>query len=396
MNNLEVCMAIRIEMPKLGLNMKEGLLVEWLVDQGAQVVEGQSLFVVETEKVTNEVTAQYSGILHRIGKEGESFPISGLVGYLLSQGESIPEPEDTPENNRELEKGNDSAGTETSQGYESSIRTLASPKAKRRAKELGIFLEDIEGTGPNGRIGFDDVEKAAEKLRTGQSSENETIVLSLHRKTIARRMAESHDQTAPVTLMAEGDASALINFREVFNEGKDIEEKISLNALLIVVAAQILKDYPLLNSSYINEKLIKQDHINIGLAMDMEKGLLVPVINNCEEKSFEVINKELKVLYQKVATNNFTEDDLTGNTFSITNLGSLGITYFTPIINLPDVAILGIGEIKMKPVIDHGEFSSQHTIFLSLTFDHRWIDGAYGAKFLKDFLDAVESINDWL
>lgn len=390
-------MAIRIEMPKLGLNMKEGLLVEWLAKDGEKVEKDQPLFIVETEKVTNEVTAQEAGILHHVGKEGESFPVLGLVGFILAPGESVPslaEEEAKPALNAEDDESQ--VQKEPSIGQERSDRILASPKAKRRAEELGLDLNAIEGTGPDGRISFEDVENAVQTLKTGSASKETLIPMTITRKTIARHMSESHQQTAPVTLMSEGDASSLVAFRDGINQGKTADQKISYNAILVKLAARLLREYPLLNASYKNEQLVSNDFINIGLATDLGKGLLVPVVHHCDEKSLGEINQELQVNLQKITANQYTNEDLSGNTFTITNLGAMGITYFTPVINLPDMAILGVGKISTVPVERDVQLSTTPVIYLSLTFDHRWVDGTYAAKFLQAFIEAVGSISDWM
>jgi pyruvate dehydrogenase E2 component (dihydrolipoamide acetyltransferase) len=390
-------MAKRINMPKLGLNMKEGLLVEWLVPDGEKVLEGQALFTVETDKVTNEVNAESEGVLRHVAEAEDTIPVSGLVGYILEPSEKMPEKEESKiESNEIVNSPKTQADSSAQRTVLKQGRILASPKAKRLAQDLDVDLADVEGTGPNGRISSDDVERAAAQKHSGMQDREEVIKISTLRQTIAKNMQNSSQETASVTLMRTVNADALVSFRARINDGKSNREKVSYNAILICAAVIALKEFSLMNASYQNEQLTVKKTYHIGLAVDTEEGLLAPVIRNVGEKGITEVQQDLSALLARVSKKMHTAEDLSGSSFTITNLGALGVEFFTPVINLPDMAILGVGQIVKEPLVDGEDVRAGWRVFLSLTFDHRWVDGAYAAKFLQKIITVIENPDHYL
>lgn len=379
-------MATKIIMPKLGLNMKEGLIVEWLVEEGADVKKGQPLLTVETDKVVNEVESEAEGILRQMAEAGDSVPVAEVVAYVLEPGEELPEDagrdvKKTTGTKSEPAGGIAAEKTPAAPVQATGGRILASPKAKMLAKELGVDIATVSGSGPNGRISVEDVERAAAGTSADTKGGNES--LGSIRMTIARNMAKSSQETASVTLMCEADATALAAKRDALNKNRPEDNKISFNAMFVKLVATALKEYPRMNASVEGSALKIKEAINVGLAVDSEKGLIVPVIKDAGSLSLEEVNTVINKLADDIKSSRYTQDDVSGNSFTITNLGAYGIDYFTPIINLPDMAVLGIGRIAEKPVAVDGEVKVRKNVFLSLTFDHRWVDGAPAARFLN-------------
>lgn len=382
-------MATKVIMPKLGLNMKEGLIVEWLVKDGAEVKKGQALFSVETEKVVNEIESDADGILRHVVKAGDFVPVAGVVAYIIQPGEVMPtKPEVKISERNETQKADEEKSEIklSGSGYK---KILASPKAKQRAKELGVDLDKISVNSADRRISVEDIENFA----TQPSSREKSVKVNGIREVIARRMRESSQETASVTLHAEADASELLVFREKINQDRNESNKISLNAIFIKISADVLKTHVELNAKYLQNEIFINKDVNIGLAMDTENGLVVPVVKNVDQLSLEEVNQAIAELKNRITNSKYSHEDLSDGTFTITNLGVYGIEYFTPLINLPNMAILGIGSINKKPVVKEGQVVVRDRVSLSLTFDHRWIDGAPAARFLQKFIELLENID---
>jgi len=431
--------ATEVVMPRLGLNMKEGLLVKWLAGDGERVEKGQPLFVVETDKVTNQVEAEVGGILRHVVREGSSVPVANVVAYILQEGEALPSgvrpvvPQ--PQAARPAVPPSPSAAPAQA--------VRASPAARRRARELGVDLQGVPGTGPDGAVTVEDVERyAAQKAAPEAPSEvritpaarhlaqelgvdlasvtpsgpggritredveraaaqkaapaPEEVIVPLEgvRAVIAQRMHRSLQETAQVTLATEVDATNLVQARALVNAAREQQgqDPISYNAILVKVVAMALREFPYMNATFSEGAIHQHRDIHIGLAVDTERGLLVPVVRHADRKSIPQIHRELRGLAERALAGQSTLDDLSGGTFTITNLGALGVEVFTPVLNYPEVAILGMGRIVPKPVVYQGGLYIRDRMALSLTFDHRLVDGAPAARFLQRVGGLIESL----
>ena len=399
-------MAFELFVPRLGWDMEEGTFTGWLKKDGETVKEGEPVFLVESEKAEQEVESLESGIL-RIPADGpqpgDVLPVGTLIGYLVEPGEEAPS---SVKSVAAAPPMPGSAGTKAAPGSTGAVavptpaaqpreerdpaaRASISPRAKRLAKELGVDWKKVRGTGREGRIVESDIRAAASGAAA--ASEARPAPVGRLRKRIAERVSESTRSTAPVTLTTEADATNLVSRRD--------ERKASASEgavaptytdLLVKLTATALEKHPLLNAYWENEQIRVLDDIHIAIAVDTEEGLLAPVLRDANKKSIEQIVQEAGSLAEKARARKLDRDSLQGGTFTITNLGTYGIDAFTPIINLPQCAILGVGAIRLKPAVYEGQLAARHMVSLSLTFDHRIVDGAPAAAFLKTVRELIE------
>ncbi|HEY8292416.1 MAG TPA: dihydrolipoamide acetyltransferase family protein [Thermomicrobiales bacterium] len=415
-------MAIEVVMPRLGWNMEAGTVVEWLKHDGDPVKAGEYLFLVESDKATTEVESLDDGILRipdNALRVGEELPVGTVLAYLVAEGENVPigqqvtngvggavlEPPSLPQHSSRPE------GTRSPQ---SSNSPAASPRAIRVAGELGVDWTTLTGSGGGGRIVERDVRAAFERMApagaaplapTAAPAQPVPVAaatpLSQMRRIIGERMARSAHTVAPVTLTTEADATALVRLRAEIADalaGGDAPVP-SYNDLFARLVAVALREFPDLNASLTDGGIVRHDAVHIGIAVDTERGLLVPVIRDAHAKSIQTIAAESAQLIGQARAGKAARDALLGGTFTITNLGMYGIDAFTPIINLPECAILGIGRIVARPVVVDEEAETvavRKMIALSLTFDHRVVDGAPAARFLKRVTQFVEQPLVWL
>jgi pyruvate dehydrogenase E2 component (dihydrolipoamide acetyltransferase) len=392
-------MPIKVLMPKLGLTMTEGLLVTWLVADGAQVRRGQPIFQIETDKATVDAEAPGDGALHAAVQPGTTVPVNGLVGYLLGPGEAEPGMVDErgPVQVADGATPPSSAGP-VSEGGQGGI----SPIARRMAREAGLDLAQIRGTGEGGRIRKEDIERAiaerqarvevAPSAPEPATEEGELIPIRGVRALIAERMLASARQTAAVTLTAELDATHLVAMRSQLNEGlaERLSIRIAYHDILIFIAARALREFPYLNARQEGEAIRRLPNVHVGLAVDTERGLLVPVLRDADRKSPVQIARETREMIERALAGRSLADELTGGTFTLTNLGMYGVDSFTPIINPPELAILGVGRIEQKPAAHEGSVQLRHRMALCLTFDHRLVDGGPAARFLRRLVELIE------
>jgi pyruvate dehydrogenase E2 component (dihydrolipoamide acetyltransferase) len=388
-------MAIKLLMPKLGLNMVEGQVTEWIKKEGDAVKKGEVIYIVETNKVTNEVEAPDCGILVKIlVKEGEVVPVRQIVGILTEENEQVNIDALIAESVSEaailqtLSRSEAKSNAPQSKGASALIgQVLASPMAKRLAAEHNIDLALIKSHGSSGRINVEDVEKAiAEKGTDSLIGEfpGRLVPLSGVRKVVAERMSLSASTIPMVTLNSVLDVTPLVDCREQLKKpGLDKLQIPSYNAMIAFLTAQALKEFPYLNASYTDKGIRLMDAVNIGVAVDTSDGLLVVVVREADKKSFEEINLELNILNKRVMDHKSAPQDIGGSTFTITNLGMVGVDSFNPIINPPEAGILGIGRFVEKEVLKEGKEFRGYSAIFSLTFDHRVIDGAPAARFLQ-------------
>lgn len=359
--------------------MEEGTFVEWLKAEGEPVQSGDMLYVLEGEKVSTEIESFDNGtlrILPNAPAAGDTVAVGQLLGYLVANGEPAPfeqdgwtEPQPQPDAAPEI-----TAPPEPVVAVQSTGDTPAiSPRARRVAEELGIEWQTLAGTGSTGRIREADVRAAA-----GGSA-------SHPRRVIGQRMMESARQTVPVTLTTRADATELVAWRKSFGN-----ERPSYNAFFIKLVADALAAFPALHSQWRPDGLHKPSVAHVALAMDTLQGLLAPVIREPHAKSPVSITHEITDLANRACAGQLQPAELTDATFTITNLGAHGIDAFTPVINLPQCAILGLGRIARVPAVVGDAVVPREQMTLSLTFDHRIVDGVPAARFLARIRDGVE------
>ena len=440
-----------IVIPRLGWSMEEGTFVGWSKRDGDPIRRGDILFELEGEKACQDIEAVDEGIL-RIPPTGPQpgavLKVGAVVGYLVEAGEPVPwsdaspkVAEARPELRETLVPGaapsvrrmarqagiplSDLAGTgpggrvlsvdveragESRGGRAVAVKTspgtavaasadgpFASPRARRVAGELGVDWRRLLGTGAGGRIRERDVRDAAASGGSAASSPRLSIEggrrlpLTSRRKLIAQRMVVSRQQTVPVTLTSRADATNLVNLREQFKAVGDAAVP-SYQDIITRLVADALTRHPLLAGRWDDDAIVlpAEDAIHIGMAVDTEQGLLVPVLRNVRGLSLLELAERSRSLATRARSESLTAAEMQGSVFTITNLGAFGIDAFTPVINYPETAILGLGAIRREPVVlPDGQIVPQHQIALSLTFDHRILDGAPAARFLQDLISGI-------
>lgn len=427
-------MVREILMPKLGLTMVEGTVIQWFANEGDRISVGDRLLEVETDKLTNEIIADSEGILKSIlVKAGESAEVQALIGIIASEDEDISTLQEGHSKDKEAEaitQGTNGAAVKADAKISNdSGYTVATPYAKKLAAERGIDLNSVTATGYKGVILAKDVEgyesdeikikvtptarKMAEdkginladiyngtKIRKAdivaieekQSIEGETEKAGSMRKIIAQRMKASWAGTPMVTFNMEADMAELINLRERLKPVYGREGlKLTYNHIIMKILSKLLVKYRYLNASFEDDTIIYHNHVNLGVAVDVEKGLMVPNVKGAEKMTLREIAAETERIIEEARTNRLSPDYLSGGTFTITNLGMFGMESFTPIINKPEVAILGINKIIEKPVAVNGQVVIRPMMNLSLTTDHSLVDGALSAKFLREIVDIIEN-----
>lgn len=408
-------------MPRMSDTMTEGVLVSWQKKIGDRVKSGDVLAEVETDKATMEMESYVDGTLLYIGvKEGSAVPVNAVIAVIGKEGEdftsAIEGSENTPikEGSAPLNQTENvlkdeevavlGVPQEVGLVTNASERILASPLARKIAEEQKIDLKNVQGSGENGRIVKRDlthVEPVEEVVNTPNSERiekverifsdeesYEDVTLSQMRKTIARRLSESIFSAPHFYLTMEIDMSHLIDARKRLNH--ILQEKISFNDIIIKATAAALIKNPKVNASWLGDKIRYYHHVHIGVAIAIEDGLVVPVVKFANNKGLSTISTEVKMWAEKAKNKKLQPTDFEGNTFTISNLGMYGIEQFTAIINPPDACILAIGGIINKPVIRNGEVVQGHTMSVTLSCDHRVVDGATGAQFLKTFKQFLE------
>jgi len=389
-------MATEIKMPQLGLTMTEGLIGKWKKQVGDTVKKGDVLVEITTDKLSSEIESEAEGVLLAIiAKEGDEVPVQGLVAVVGEANEKINIASGVPQ--AEI-KAESAAREEKAPVIEKTMggRIIASPLAKKTAAKMGVDLSGITGSGPNGRIIQKDVLSQGQKAKAAVSRgiEDAAVVvpagsgdiikpLSSMRKVIGRRMTESKHSAPHVTITTEANVDKTIALRNKLNSINS-DMRFTYTDILVKMAATALRNIPRMNSSIDGDNIIIHDRINIGVAVALEDGLLVPVVRDADRKGLKAICSDTKELIEKARGNKLTGDELIGGTFTISNLGGYDIDAFTPIINLPECAILGVGRIVRKPIVnENDEIVVASMMTLSLSFDHRIADGALAAQLLK-------------
>lgn len=391
-------MATAITMPKLGLTMTEGTIEEWTKHEGDKVEQGEVVARISSEKLTSDVEAPASGTLLKIlVQEGEDLPIKQDMGLIGDEGEEVATvgaPAATPSVPAKEETTVAAATVPESSARKEGERVFITPLARKVAQEKGVDYTLVTGTGGNGRITRRDVEhyaanKPAEAATTtappAPTAPQWGAGLKGMRKAVATNMMQSLQTTAQVTLQRKVDLEALMTFRsDIKAKAGELEDgQLSINTLITRAAILALQDTPQMNSNYADGKLTHVDSVNIGEAVGLADGLIVPIVKDAQNMNLTVLGRELKHVADLAREGGLTPDQMTGGTFTITNLGKEGIEYFTPIIDPPEIGILGVRTmLKELTLNENGQIGTKATLPLSLTFDHQIIDGQQAAQFL--------------
>lgn len=448
-------MAQEVLMPKLGLTMTEGTIEEWKYKEGDSVKKGDILFSVATDKLTNDVEAEADGVLLKILlPEGETAPCKAVIAYIGESGEVIAAGGASTESTAVQAPASSAAAVPTKTPAvtrDPGTPVLASPAAKKLAKEKGVDLALVAGTGPKGRITLEDVEayltapkadesaaevktsplaaklaeelgvdvskiqtdgrvmkadvltaagvctaaptaEAAPAISAGDNDETPVKVNPL-RRSIAANMANSWHTSPRVTYTFAVDVTAMKALRAKLKDSlKEQGIKLTYNHILMKVVAKALMEFPDVNASFADNMLTRHKHVNMGLAVAKGDGLIVPNVKNADSKSLAEIAKETEALIEATRSGKIDMKDMTGGTFTITSLGPYGVRSFSPIINQPELAILGVCDIVDTPIVCNGEIVIRPMMNLCLTADHRVVDGVMASKFMKRVVELLENL----
>jgi pyruvate dehydrogenase E2 component (dihydrolipoamide acetyltransferase) len=426
-------MAILIDMPKLSDTMEEGVIAKWNVKEGDKVNSGDIIAEVETDKATMDVEVFDAGTILKIfAKEGDAVPLGGKMAVIGEEGEDIseftkddsasaepekkkekPKKDDSGEKKKfdplfgDLEKGDEkedaSAGKEEDGVDEDDDgRIKASPLARKMAKDQGIKLSDVSGSGPNGRIVKKDIEsfdktaakqpaeqKAAKPVAAMESGGHEDIPVSQMRKVIARRLGESKFTNPHFYETIDIDMKKAVEMRTSLNTMDDV--KISFNDIVVKAVAVALRKHPAINSSWMGDFMRQYNDVHVAVAVAVPDGLVTPVVRHTDKKGLVQIGEEVKEFAKKARDKKLQPDEMEGSTFTISNLGMFGIEEFTAIINPPNACILAVGAIRDVPVVENGEIVPGKRMKVTLSSDHRIVDGAKAAEFLQTLRSLIEN-----
>ena len=453
-------MATKLIMPKLGMAMSEGKVVKWLKGDNAEVKKGEPVVAVMSKKITYEVVAPADGIVRHVAHAKDTCDIGQIIGFITAPGEEIPEvkvalrpwagalgpgapgsrrpraiPAEAPvpgpsarpwdwrpgtgvpreekfvpsspaarrlakelgvNISRVIPSGLRITEKDVQAYYEEQSRIVASPLARRMAEEEGLDLTQIQGTGPGGRVTEEDVLRALEAPEVPVAAPPQAIPFTGMRQAIAEQMVHSLQTMAQITMTTKVDVTELKSTREAL--ASRWGRKVSYTILLVKALTVALRDHPLLGAKLIGGEIVMPTKMNIGVAVALEDGLIVPVIRNADQLTLLEISDKIKDLAQRARENALEVDEVVGGSFTITNLGLYGIDTFTPIINPPEVAILGVGRITEELALANtstssvqaGQVTARSKLVLSLTIDHRIVDGAPGAAFLQTLTQLLE------
>jgi len=405
-------MATPVIMPKQGQSVESCLITKWFKNVGEKVKKGEVLFSHETDKASFDEEAPCDGVLLAIFFEADDeVPCLANVAVIGEEGEDVEEFRPKTEEKKETRAQAEEKPREAEARPAPVVKTgggAVSPRARKKARELGVLTDGLGGSGPGGRVIERDVEReagegrltplAVEVAGTGiggrvrardleSSGEGTTEKLSNIRKVIARQMSESLHNTAQLTLHASANAVRLLELRKRFQaelaDGKR-QENVTINDMVCLAVVRTLKAHPALNAHFLGDAIKTLDNVNLGLAVDTERGLMVPTLMEADRMSVEQISTGIRELAEGCRAGNISPDLLRGASFTVTNLGSFGIEMFTPVLNPPQVGILGVNAITPRDTVPR--------IGLSLTFDHRALDGAPAAAFLKSLTGEIEEL----
>ena len=378
-------MATNVYLPQWGMGMNDATIIKWLTKEGDLVKKGDQLVEVESSKVNAEIESPESGKIGKIlYEEGQVAKVGEILAIIIGENETLPK-EDNSEASTSKEDNSEIKLPSTSKKIKETVQIT--PRARKLAKELNIDISLVKGTGPNGRILDDDIKSFnSDNSKSSEIAEN----ISGIRKVIATRMTQSNEIPS-VTLVSKVVLDKFNEYQKILiSEWRKDKIRPTSQDLLIKCLSNAIKKYPVFNSHYLNNEIKTFDDINIGYAFAAKQGLVVPVIKNTEKKSIIEIAKTIRE-YSKIEKTGFKPEHFSDGTFSITNLSSTVVDYFDPLINPPQVGIIGIGRTLNEPSIDQGELKDRKVAHISLTFDHRVVDGFPAAKFLEEI---IKNINE--
>jgi pyruvate dehydrogenase E2 component (dihydrolipoamide acetyltransferase) len=408
-------MAVEVKLPQLAASMADGIISKWLKQVGDPVKRGEPLFEVESEKVTTEVESPADGVVREIVVgEGKRVDVGVVLAVIGSADEKVaaPAPASTPKATTNVIAGSVDAPVGDVTAVAGSGKIFVTPRARLAAAEIGVDLNRVRGTGPGGRILERDIvalgptpEVAAAPVAptltappvplAGVSSpDGDTIVpLVGMRRTIADRMVHSQRTVAEVTLTVEVDVAEVVKLREQVSAEWERQHgfKLSYTEVIVKAVAHALREHPNINSSLTEAGIVLHSEINIGIGVAVDDGLIVPVVRSADQKSLVDTARAIRDVSDRARKGQLSREDVGGGTFTISNMGMLGVESFTPIINWPECAILGVGRIAERAVVRDGQIVARPTMWLSLTFDHRIVDGAPAARFLARIRQLLES-----
>lgn len=418
-------MAYELKMPQLGLTMETGTIGEWLKAEGDPVAVGDPLVQVETDKLTNDVESEVSGVLLKIvAKPGDELPVQTVLAYIGEPGEKLEtspacagEPEEASDESKESlspKTGEETAGKTVERAPGERIKI--SPLAKKTAQKLGVDYTGLAGSGPGGRIVQKDIllaeknpkpvkeensvkpaeaEPAPAELSFGSAGlslmeGDEVIKLTGMRKTVAARMYKSTSEIPSVTTTVKADVTELWKLRKQINE--DMEVRYSINDYILKATAKTLRNHKKLLTAWDGNQIIQRAHVNLGMAVALETGLIVPVIRDADRLAISDISAQARELALKAREGRLSTEEYQDSTFSVSNMGMYGVESFTPVINQPDAAILGVCAIQDELALNaEGEVENRKVMRLSMTWDHRLMDGTDAAAFQADLRELLEN-----
>jgi pyruvate dehydrogenase E2 component (dihydrolipoamide acetyltransferase) len=393
------------KLPDIGEGVAEGEILKWLVKEGEAVKEDQSLVEVMTDKVNVQIPSPKDGTIAKIlVKEGEVVKVGRPILVIEFVGTAPAAP--APAEQQRPQPVQAAPAAQVLQSPAPQDRVLAAPATRRLARELGVDITRVKGSGPGGRVTDDDlragspttaaapaVAAAVSRSPAAPSDEEERVPLRGVRKLTAERMTKSFHTIAQVTLVDEVDMTELVLLREAF-KGSAEKRGVKLTFLPFVIKAVIpaLREFPYVNSTLdeASGEIVLKKRYNLGIATDTPGGLLVPVLKDADKKDIFELSAEIERLAGMARTAELERDEVQGSTFTITNLGSIGGLFATPIVNYPEVAILGTHRISKRPVVRGGKIEVRDMMYISLSFDHRVMDGAYGARFMNRIIDIIQ------
>lgn len=416
-----------VKVPELAESITEGTIAQWLKKPGDYVEKGESICELETDKVNVEIMAEESGVLQQVlANEGDTVAVGQAIA-VIGQGQAAQEPasqaapEAVQETNETAVKVEEKQEQPVMAGNHSAQRPIASPAARKIAREKGIDLTQVPTVDPLGRVRKQDVESFAQQQvqpqvqpaavppsvqqpapAVSKQDDGKPVVrekMSRRRQTIAKRLLEVTQSTAMLTTFNEIDMSAVIELRkrkkDKFFEEHDV--RLGFMSFFVKAAVAALKKYPYVNAEIQGDEIILKKYYDIGVAVSTDEGLVVPVVRDCDRKNFAEIERDIAELAAKARSNKLSLSDLQGGTFTITNGGVFGSLFSTPLLNGPQVGILGMHAIKLRPVaIDEERIENRPMMYVALSYDHRIIDGKEAVGFLKTIKDLIENPEDLL
>jgi len=396
-------MAYEVQMPKWGLTMKTGKIARWLVAEGGAVAVGQPLLEVETDKITNVVESPAGGVLLQIvSPQGEVVPVMQVIGIIGESGEAVAAPAAAPADAAPGAQPAAQSGKPQARTPGGEVRAM--PAARKVAKELGVDLATVSGTGRDGAITEKDVRaaheaaskapaKAAEAPCACSGEEQDEIVpMDGLRKMIADNMQASLQNAAQLTVFVEADVTEMAALRAsmLARHKKDAEYRLSYNDIISFAVCRSLKRHPIMNTTLQEDGIHMHKHVNLGVAVSLETGLIVPNVKNADTFSLEELKGKVRDAASRARKGGLSMDEISGGTFTISNVSMLGVDGFTPILNPPETGILGVGRVVEKPGVFDGQVCVRKMMTLSLTFNHMVTDGGPAMNFLRTLADMLE------